>query len=56
MADMFGTPNGIDILVNNAGTYFMSDFPDIPAEEFERQMAVNFSSALHCSQWAIPLM
>ena len=47
---------GLDILVNNAGTCFMSEFPDIPAEEFERQMAINFSSAFHCCQAAVPLM
>lgn len=47
---------GVDALVNNAGTCFMSDFPDIPAEEFDRQMAVNFSSAFHCCQAAVPLM
>lgn len=47
---------GIDVLVNNAGTCFMSDFPEIPAEEFERQMAVNFSSMFHCCQAAVPLM
>ena len=29
----------VDVLVNNAGTCFMSDFPEIPAEEFRRQMA-----------------
>ena len=46
----------IDVLVNNAGTCFMSDFPDIPAEEFRRQMAVNFDSCFHCCQAAIPLM
>lgn len=43
-------------LVNNAGTCLMSDFPNIPAEEFDRQMAINFSSAFHCCQHAIPLM
>ncbi|MEX0285954.1 MAG: SDR family NAD(P)-dependent oxidoreductase [Paracoccaceae bacterium] len=47
---------GPDVLVNNAGTCFMSDFPDIPADEFDRQMAVNFSSAFHCCQQAVPLM
>lgn len=47
---------GVDALVNNAGTCFMSDFPDIPAEEFDRQMAINFSSAFHCCQQAVPLM
>lgn len=47
---------GVDALVNNAGTCFMSDFPDIPAAEFERQMAVNFSSAFHCCQAAVKAM
>ena len=44
---------GLDILVNNAGTCLMSDFPDIPADEFDRQMALNFSSAFHCCQAAV---
>lgn len=47
---------GIDALVNNAGTCFMSDFPNIPAAELDQQMSVNFSSAFHCCQAAIPLM
>ncbi|MFZ5710428.1 MAG: SDR family NAD(P)-dependent oxidoreductase [Pseudomonadota bacterium] len=47
---------GIDALVNNAGTCFMSDFPDIPAEELDRQMATNFSSAFHCCQEAVKAM
>lgn len=47
---------GVDALVNNAGTCFMSDFPDIPATEFDQQMAINFSSAFHCCQAAVPLM
>ncbi len=47
---------GVDALVNNAGTCFMSDFPDIPADEFEKQMALNFSGAFHCCQAAIKLM
>ena len=47
---------GVDVLVNNAGTCFMSDFPDIPAGEFERQMAVNFGSAFHCCQGAVKAM
>jgi len=46
----------VDVLVNNAGTCFMSDFPDIPAAEFRRQMEVNFDSCFHCCQAAIPLM
>lgn len=47
---------GIDGLVNNAGTCFMSEFPNIPEEEFEKQMALNFSGAFHCCQAAVPMM
>ncbi|WP_170371556.1 SDR family NAD(P)-dependent oxidoreductase [Ruegeria arenilitoris] len=47
---------GLDALVNNAGTCFMSDFPHIPPEELEKQMAINFSSAFHCCQQAVRLM
>ncbi len=47
---------GLDALVNNAGTCFMSEFPHIPAEEFDRQMAINFTSAFHCCQQAVQLM
>ena len=47
---------GVDALVNNAGTCFMSEFPDIPAAELDRQMAVNFSSAFHCCQQAVKAM
>ena len=47
---------GVDALVNNAGTCLMSDFPSIPAEELRAQMEVNFHSAFHCCQAAIPLM
>ncbi len=47
---------GLDALVNNAGTCFMSDFPNIPAAELDRQMAINFSSAFHCCQGAVKAM
>lgn len=47
---------GVDALVNNAGTCLMSEFPNIPEDEFERQMALNFSGAFHCCQAAIKLM
>ncbi|SEP02311.1 3-oxoacyl-[acyl-carrier protein] reductase [Salinihabitans flavidus] len=47
---------GLDVLVNNAGTCFMSEFPNIPDGEFERQMSLNFSSAFHCCQQAVKLM
>ena len=47
---------GVDALVNNAGTCLMSDFPNIPAQELDNQMAINFSSMFYCCQEAIPLM
>lgn len=47
---------GLDVLVNNAGTCLMSEFPDIPAGEFSRQMDINFGSAFHCCQAAVKLM
>lgn len=47
---------GLDALVNNAGTCFMSDFPNVPPEELEKQMAINFNSAFHCCQQAVQLM
>lgn len=47
---------GIDILVNNAGTCFLTEFVKISAEEFRKQMAINFDSAFYCCQQAIPLM
>ena len=46
----------IDVLVNNAGTCLMSDFPEIPGDEFRQQMAINFDSCFYCCQAAIPLM
>ncbi len=50
------TYGGLDVLVNNAGTCFMSEFPDIPDQEFSKQMEINFGSAFHCSQAAVKLM
>ncbi len=47
---------GLDALVNNAGTCFMTDFVEISAEEFRRQMAINFDGGFFCCQKAIPLM
>jgi NAD(P)-dependent dehydrogenase (short-subunit alcohol dehydrogenase family) len=47
---------GLDALVNNAGTCFMSEFPAIPEDELDRQMRVNFHSAFHCCQAAVPRM
>jgi NAD(P)-dependent dehydrogenase (short-subunit alcohol dehydrogenase family) len=47
---------GLDALVNNAGTCLMSEFPAIPEDELDRQMRVNFHSAFHCAQAAVPRM
>ncbi|KIN75542.1 SDR family NAD(P)-dependent oxidoreductase [Sulfitobacter guttiformis] len=55
-AQIAAAHGGVDALVNNAGTCFMSEFPDIPEDEFERQMALNFTGAFHCCQAAIKLM
>jgi NAD(P)-dependent dehydrogenase (short-subunit alcohol dehydrogenase family) len=55
-AQIEASHGGVDALVNNAGTCFMSEFPDIPEDEFERQMSLNFSGAFHCCQAAIKLM
>ena len=55
-ADIEQMLGGVDALVNNAGTCFMSEFPDIPEDEFDRQMALNFGAAFHCCQAAIKLM
>ena len=53
IAKTFG---GLDALVNNVGNCFMSEFPNIPAQEFELQMSINFSAAFFCSQEAVKLM
>ncbi|WP_271952175.1 SDR family NAD(P)-dependent oxidoreductase [Ruegeria faecimaris] len=55
-ADIRSAHGGLDALVNNAGTCLMSDFPNIPADELDKQMAINFSSAFHCCQQAVPMM
>jgi NAD(P)-dependent dehydrogenase (short-subunit alcohol dehydrogenase family) len=60
IADLFdritARHSGVDALVNNAGTCFMSDFPDIPADELTRQMEINFHSAFYCCQQAVKAM
>ena len=60
ISDAFMTVNtkfgGVDALVNNAGNCYMSEFPNISSDEFNLQMAVNFSSAFYCSQEAVKSM
>ena len=47
---------GPDVLVNNAGTCLMSAFPDIPGDELDAQMGLNFSAAFHAAQAVVPRM
>ena len=54
--DLTATFGGVDALVNNAGTCFMSDFPEISAQELDLQMQINFHSAFHCCQQAVKAM
>ncbi len=56
IAKAFGRIGPVDALVNNAGTCFMSAFPDIPEDELDAQMRLNFSAAFHCCQAAVPGM
>jgi NAD(P)-dependent dehydrogenase (short-subunit alcohol dehydrogenase family) len=43
-------------IAKTVGNCFMSEFPNIPAQEFELQMSINFSAAFFCSQEAVKLM
>jgi 3-hydroxybutyrate dehydrogenase len=52
-ADAFG---GCDILVNNAGIQHVAAIPDFPAEKWDQVIAINLSSAFHCTAAALPLM
>ena len=54
--EIAATFGGLDALVNNVGNCFMSEFPNIPQQEFELQMSINFSAAFFCSQEAVKLM
>lgn len=46
----------IDVLVNNAGISYIGLLTDMSAEEWNRIIATNLSSAFYCSKNAIPLM
>lgn len=45
-----------DILVNNAGIQHVAPIPDFPPEKWDAIIAINLSSAFHCSAAALPLM
>jgi NAD(P)-dependent dehydrogenase (short-subunit alcohol dehydrogenase family) len=49
----FGT---LDVLVNNAGIEINGAVPDLAAEQWDRQIAVNLRSVYLCSKFAIPHM
>ena len=46
----------LDILVNNAGIQHVSRVEDFPAEQWDRIIATNLSSAFHATKAAVPLM
>ncbi|RJK99985.1 3-hydroxybutyrate dehydrogenase [Paracoccus siganidrum] len=45
-----------DILVNNAGIQHVAPIQDFPAEKWDAIIAINLSSAFHCTAAALPLM
>jgi short-subunit dehydrogenase len=46
----------VDILVNNAGIGSYGRVSDLPVEEFERVMRVNYFSAVYCTKAVLPSM
>lgn len=47
---------GCDILVNNAGIQHVEAIPDFPIEKWNAIIAINLSSAFHCTAAALPGM
>ena len=45
-----------DILVNNAGIQFVAPIEDFPIEKWNAIIAINLSSAFHCTAAAVPMM
>lgn len=45
-----------DILVNNAGIQHVAPIPEFPAEKWDAIIAINLSSAFHCTAAALPEM
>ena len=50
------TLGACDILVNNAGIQFVSPVEDFPEEQFDRIIAINFTSNFHAIKAALPGM
>ncbi|WP_121743513.1 SDR family NAD(P)-dependent oxidoreductase [Natronorubrum halophilum] len=51
-----GAFGSIDTLVNNAGTRFITEFDDIPEEEWKAVIDVNLHGTYHCTQAAGDLL
>lgn len=47
---------GCDILVNNAGIQHVAPIPEFPVDKWNAIMAINLSSAFHCTAAALPGM
>ncbi|WP_417586278.1 3-hydroxybutyrate dehydrogenase [Pararhodobacter oceanensis] len=47
---------GCDILVNNAGIQHVAKLEEFPAEKWDAIIAINMSSAFHCTAAALPAM
>jgi short-subunit dehydrogenase len=56
MADLAAELGPIDILVNNAGIGSYGRVTDLPVEEFERVMRVNFFSCVYATKAVLPSM
>ena len=52
-ADRFGA---VDILVNNAGIQHVSPIDQFPPEKWDAIIAINLTSAFHCTRLALPGM
>ncbi|MFN6976533.1 MAG: 3-hydroxybutyrate dehydrogenase [Gemmobacter sp.] len=50
------TAGGCDILVNNAGIQHVAPIEEFPVEKWDAIIAINLSSAFHCTAAAIPGM
>jgi len=47
---------GVDILVNNAGIQHVAPVDQFPPEKWDAIIAINLTSAFHCTRFALPAM